>query len=321
MNPFAALFVLVAVSLAPITVNAQAPTTLQGNPLVGAIDFHVHSGPDSFTRSITDLEIARIARQRKMGALVMKNHFTMTADRAWLAERATGQRCFGGIVLNRAVGGLNAEAVARMVTFTGERGKVVWLPTFDAENHVRHFKDDRPSVPVVRDGKPVAELAEIFKLVAKHDLVLQTGHSSATECLILIRAARNAGVKKLVVTHAMADPIGMTVEQMKTAAKLGAKMECVWMTSLAGPKAHLPSMRHWRKVTVEDYAKAIRAVGPEHFVLGSDLGQFLNPIPTDGMRAFLIQLREAGFTDAEISLMARKTPGALLGMQKGVKAQ
>ncbi|MBT4865486.1 MAG: hypothetical protein HON53_10245, partial [Planctomycetaceae bacterium] len=161
MNPSVALLVLVAVSLTPITVIAQAPTTLKGNPLFGAIDFHVHSGPDSFTRSITDLEIARIARQRKMGALVMKNHFTMTADRAWLAERATGQRCYGGIVLNRAVGGLNVEAVARMVTFTGERGKVVWLPTFDAENHVRHFKDDRPSVPVVRNGKPVAELADI----------------------------------------------------------------------------------------------------------------------------------------------------------------
>ena len=322
MNLSAAMLALIVALLVPVTANAQAPTTLKGNPLVGAIDFHVHSGPDSFTRSITDLQIARIARQRKMGALVMKNHFTMTADRAWLAERATGQRCYGGIVLNRAVGGLNAEAVARMVTFTGERGKVVWLPTFDAENHVRHFKDDRPSVPVVRDGKPVPELNAIFKLIAKHDLVLQTGHSSATECLILIRAAGKAGVRKIVVTHAMADPIGMTVEQMKTAAKLGAKMECVWMTSLAGPQSHLPSMRHWRKVTVEDYAKAMRAVGPEHFVLGSDLGQFLNPIPTDGMRAFLIQLREAGFTDAEISLMARKTPGALLGMQqKAVKSK
>ncbi|GIS61128.1 MAG: hypothetical protein CM1200mP2_33530 [Planctomycetaceae bacterium] len=92
-------------------VQAQEPTTLKGNPLVGLIDFHVHSGPDSFTRSTTDFEIARIAKNRKMGALVLKNHFTMTADRAVLAERVTGQRCYGGIVLNRAVGGLNPEAI------------------------------------------------------------------------------------------------------------------------------------------------------------------------------------------------------------------
>jgi hypothetical protein len=209
-----------------------------------------------------------------------------------------------------------------MVTFTGERGRVVWLPTFDAENHVRSFKEDRPSVPVVRDGKPVPALNDIFKLVAKHDLVLQTGHSSAEECLIIIRAAKAAGVKKLVITHAMADPIGMTIDQMKTAAKLGAKMECVWMTSLAGPNAHLPSMRHWRKVTVADYAKAMRAVGPVHFILGSDLGQYLNPIPTDGMKAFLLELREAGFSDAEIGLMARKTPAVLLGIKsKNTKQQ
>ncbi|MEK6238298.1 MAG: DUF6282 family protein, partial [Planctomycetales bacterium] len=141
--------------LAALASSAQEPETLSDNPLQGAIDFHVHSGPDSFTRSTTDVEIARIAKANKMGALVLKNHFTMTADRAFLAERLTGMRCYGGIVLNRAVGGLNAEAIRRMVTFTGGRGKVVWLPTFDAENHVKRFKENRPSVPVVAQGQPV----------------------------------------------------------------------------------------------------------------------------------------------------------------------
>ena len=111
-------------------------------------------------------------------------------NRAWLAEQETGQRCYGGVALNRAVGGLNPEAIRRMVTFTGGRGKVVWLPTFDAENHVRRFGETRPSIPVVRDGRPVPELGEIFALVARHDLVLETGHSSPEESLVLIRAAR-----------------------------------------------------------------------------------------------------------------------------------
>ena len=293
---------------------AQEPTTLKDNPLKGLIDFHVHSGPDSFTRSTTDVEIARIARSNGMAALVLKNHFTMTADRAALAERLTGQRCYGGVVLNRAVGGLNAEAIRRMVTFTGNRGKVVWLPTFDAENHVKHFKEDRPFVPVVRNGKPVPALKPIFDLIVKHDLVLETGHSSAEECLILIRAARKAGVKKILVTHAMADPIGMTVEQMTQAAKMGAKLECVWLTNLTGPTSHLPNMRLWRKVTTAEYAKAIREVGPEHFVLASDLGQYLNPIPTDGIKAFVLGLREAGFSEKDIQLMCRKNPADLLGM-------
>ena len=50
-----------------------------------------------------------------MGALVLKNHFTMTADRAVLAERLTGLPCFGGVVLNLAVGGLNTEAITRCI--------------------------------------------------------------------------------------------------------------------------------------------------------------------------------------------------------------
>jgi len=297
------------------SVQAQEPTTLKGNPLVGLIDFHVHSGPDSFTRSTTDFEIARIAKNRKMGALVLKNHFTMTADRAVLAERVTGQRCYGGIVLNRAVGGLNPEAIRRMVTFSGNRARVVWLPTFDAENHIRRFEEDRPSVPVVRKGKPVAALAEIFSLCAKHDLVLETGHSSATECLMLLKAARKAGVRKLVVTHAMADPIRMTIPQMKLVAKMGAKIECVWMTNLAGPGSHLASMRHWKKVSTADYAKAMKTVGTDHFILSSDLGQYLNPIPTDGMKRFALELAAEGFPQKDILKMGRDTPAALLGMK------
>lgn len=307
---------LAVLFLFPPFVFSQAPATISENPLEGAIDFHVHSGPDSFTRSVTDFEIAKIAKANGMRALVLKNHFTMTADRAYLAERATGMPCFGGIVLNRAVGGLNAAAIEHMLTFTGKRGKVVWLPTFDAENHVRRFEEDRPFVSVVKNGQPVEELKPIFKLIAQHNLVLETGHSSAEECLILIRAARKARVKNILVTHAMADPIRMTIDQMKEAAKLGAKLECVWLSNLQGPKSHLPSQRHWKHVSSEDYAQAIRAVGVDHFVLSSDLGQYLNPIHTDGMKAFLLALRDAGFTQQELQKLASKNAAQLLGLAK-----
>ncbi len=291
---------------------AQDPALSQPNPLRGVIDFHVHSAPDSFGRSLTDIEIAKIARDRGMAALVLKNHFTMTADRALLAERVTGLRCYGGIVLNRAVGGLNAEAVRRMVTFTGQRGRVVWLPTFDAENHVQRFKEDRPFVPVVRDGKPVPELLPILELVAKHQLVLETGHSSAEECLILLQAARDAGVKHLLVTHAMADPIGMTVEQMTAAARLGAKLECVWLSNLQGPRSHLASQRYWRNVTTKQYAEAIKKVGAKHFVLASDLGQTLNPIHTDGLSEFIHGLIAERISPEAIDQMCRENPRTLL---------
>jgi hypothetical protein len=283
--------------------------------LRGVIDLHCHSGPDVTPRSLTDLELARLARSAGLRAIVLKNHHVPTADRAELARREVGGLdVFGGIVLNRAVGGLNAEAVRKMVQVEGGRGKVVWLPTFDAENHVRHAKEDRPSVPVVREGRPVPELEEIFRLVAEHDLVLATGHSSAEESLLLLPAARKAGVKRLLVTHAMADPIRATISQMKEMAAHGALLECAYLTHLAGPDAPAPSARRLARVTVPEYARAIRELGAERVVLSSDLGQAGNPTHPDGLRAFIAGLKAEGIPEADLDLMTRRNPARLLGL-------
>ena len=87
------------------------------------------------------------------------------------------------------------------------------------------------------------------------------------------------------------------------------------MTNLAGPGSHLASMRHWKKVSTSDYAKAMKTVGTDHFILSSDLGQYLNPIPTDGMKRFALELAAEGFSQKDILKMGRDTPAALLGMK------
>ncbi len=301
MNPIAALLVLVAVSLTPITVNAQAPTTLKGNPLVGAIDFHVHSGPDSFTRSMTDVEIARIAKKRGMAALVFKNHFTMTADRAALAmAQVEGLEIFGGVALNRAVGGINPEAVRQMAAFSGGRGKVVWLPTFDSQFWITRDGTSEPFVPVVEDGAPVEGLVEVFSLVAEHDLVLAMGHSSPEEVLFLIPVAREAGVRNILVTHVFGQDA--TIEQIRQMAAANVIMELDWLAVYSG------------SLSIQDYTNAIQEIGAEYFLISSDLGQEGNPTHPDGLRAYIRALREAGITDEEIDIMARRNPARLLGL-------
>jgi hypothetical protein len=116
-------------------VTLPALGQLRDEILAGVIDFHCHTGPDALPRSISDLELARLAKLAGMKGLVLKNHYTMTADRAALVMREVeGIEVFGGIVLNRSVGGLNAEAIRRMIQFEGRRGRVVWLPTFDGQN-------------------------------------------------------------------------------------------------------------------------------------------------------------------------------------------
>jgi len=82
-----------------------------------------------------------------MRGLVLKNHNESTASWAYLMREETpGIEVFGGIVLNRAVGGVNAAAVEHMTAVKGGWGRVVWMPTFDAENQVGYSKENRPFV-------------------------------------------------------------------------------------------------------------------------------------------------------------------------------
>ena len=119
--------------------------------LNGAIDIHVHAGPDSVARSIDALDLARMAKARGMRGMVLKNHYEPTASLAYVVSQVVpGIAIFGGIDLNRSVGGVNPAAIERMVLMKGNLGRVVWLPTFDAENQVRYSKENRPFVPCRR---------------------------------------------------------------------------------------------------------------------------------------------------------------------------
>src|SRR5262249_39239990 len=115
--------------------------------LDGVIDIHAHADPDSMARSIDAIDLARLAQSRGMRGLVLKNHYESTASVAFLMRKEVpGLEVFGGIALNLAVGGINPVAVERMAMVKGGYGKVVWMPTYDAENHVRDSKENRAFV-------------------------------------------------------------------------------------------------------------------------------------------------------------------------------
>ncbi len=308
----AALGSLPAKAMAQVRVFPPPPPAV--SPIEGLIDFHNHCAPDVFGRAVDDDEMAQLYMARKMEAVVLKNHVALTADRAWLVRKHNpGIKAFGGITLNGAAGGINTEAVQWMWRMQGGYGRVVWLPTFDADNHVKHFKDAPEGIKVVGpDGKALPALREVAKICAQQKLVFCTGHASPTEVLAILEAARDAGCDRLVVTHAEFDVVNMTVEQMKKAAAMGAKMEIDAMGPLMGPQAHLAWMRHWRQVTYKESAGHIKAVGAEHFILGTDLGQTGNPSQPDGYAMLVAGLMAEGITKDQIKLMGREVPGKLL---------
>jgi hypothetical protein len=298
---------------------AQMPTRVAANPLVGASDLHVHAAPDTASRAVDDLELARKAKDMGMRAVVLKNHEFITNDRAYLVRQVVpGIEVFGGIALNYSVGAINPTAVESMVRFTGGYGKVVWLPTHDAAHHTSFFtkKAEAGGIRII-DGSGYFSpgMYELLRVVAKHDLVLATGHISPQEVLAVAKAAREAGVRKLLVTHAMQSPGELILDDMKRCVEMGAVIEHVYLATLMGPHARLEWMREWRNVSLAMYAEAVRALGAEHCIVATDLGQYLNPTPADGFRDFLLGLKALGITDAQLDWMARKNPARLLGLE------
>jgi len=281
------------------------PALLWAEDLRGVIDLHVHAAPDTIPRSVDAIEAARLAKQAGLHGLVLKNHYEPTASWAYFARKQVpGIEVFGGVALNLPVGGINPAAVIRMTRLTGGWGRIVWMPTFDAENQVRYSRESRPSVAVSRNGRLLAEVVEVLELIRKHGLVLATGHSTPAENRLLIREATARGIERTIVTHAMLTPVSMSVEQMKEAAGLGAFIEFVY-NGLVGAN---------KQFTLEQYADAIRRVGPDRCILASDLGQADNPLPVDGLRSFLEGMRKHGFTTSEIRRMTSDNPARLLGL-------
>ncbi len=101
---------------------------------------------------------------------------------------------------------------------------------------------------------------------------------------------------------------------MKRCVEMGAIIENCYLSSLMGPQAALAWMRGWRNVSIDMFAEAIKALGAENNIISTDLGQYQNSTPADGMKAFILALMEKGITQEQIDIMARKNPAKLLGL-------
>jgi hypothetical protein len=284
-----------------------APAQDAGLNLKGAIDFHVHQAPDSVQRAIDADDLARLAKSHGIRALVMKNHREPTASLAFLVRKIVpGIEVFGGIAQNLAVGGINLEAVKRMTAVTGGYGRVVWLPTFDNDTPAKRA-NGAPYVPVSQDGKLLPNVLELIAWIGTQpQLVLETGHVTPQEGLMVIREARARGVRQVVVTHA--PDLGWTVPQMREAAAEGAYLEFVYHSTLGSRQAE----------KLKTYAETIKAVGPRHCIMATDLGDVPPgtnyPLEPQGFLEFMQAMHKEGIPVADINLMTKTNPARALGL-------
>lgn len=287
--------------------------------LHGAIDLHQHAAPSLFDRITDDVGLAIEARQRGMRAVLLKAHEHDTTGRAALVRRQVpGIEAYGGIVLNHSVGGLNPHAVDHAIKLGA---RMVWMPTLSARHHVEYFGGSHfgkamrareparaPAAPGLEildgAGHVRPEVREILHLIAAADICLSTGHLSVAEIRTLVREARAAGVRKILVTHPDLALSGIPVEEQQALAAEGAVLE----------KDIITMMPAWQSLSLERMVESIQAVGPEHCVLATDFGQLHHPVPPEGLRMFVQMLLEQGIGADAVRTMVAENPARLLGL-------
>ena len=269
--------------------------------LTGLVDLHVHTSPDIRARYGDDLQIAREAAEAGMRGVLIKSHWTLTADRAAIAEKVVpGISVRGGLALNSTVGWLNPRAVELALQLGARQ---IWMPTFDVARPGGWRLDE----PVLYDaeGRIRSELYQVLDLVREADVILGTGHLPVAEILALVRLARERGLRKILVTHPEATFIGMSV-----AAQEEIRGEGVYYERCYNDVRPLDG----EGMSLEELAAQIRQVGMESTVLSTDYGQAEHPAPSQGLRECLAGLLETGFSWPELQRMAGETPAYLMGV-------
>ncbi len=281
--------------------------------LNGVIDMHVHTNPDLRIRAYDDFELCDAAVRVGARAIVIKTHLGNTTARAIMTNRYNqlvhGENDFtmyGGVVMNRCVGGINPAAVENALKLGA---KVVWLPTQSARRHLEKMgKDTKDAIDVVRDRKIVPELKDIFQLVKDYDAVLGTAHVSPEDAFIVTEAARDAGVKKLVITHPEWWVVDMSIEdQIRIVKDYDVVLECCFAQNMGGGKY---------KSNLPENVEVIREVGYKNVLISTDGGQTENPNWEIAMEMYLSYLLDHGVPEEEIRYMSHSLPAKLLGIEE-----
>jgi hypothetical protein len=281
--------------------------------LQGAIDLHIHAGPDLFPRELEEEEVALQSKEIGLRAVLFKSHFTTNADRIiMLRKNIEGIRLFGSIILNKSVGGVNPEAVFTALNLGAKR---VEMPTVDSKKHIqtlgRTYPWSKVQLPKIEgisildsNGDLIPEIREVADLVAAYGAILCTGHLTIPEIFALIEEARDAGVENILVTHADLDVVSVSIEDQKKMADMGAYIEHSFT-----PCTHLRQRLDPRRIV-----EAIKHVGAKRCIMSSDMGQPVNPIPREGFRMFVKTMLHLGLSENEVDTMIKENPAKLLGL-------
>jgi hypothetical protein len=277
-----------------------------------AYDLHVHVAPDVPPRRIDDVALARRCAELGLAGFALKSHYTSTAERAQVVSALFPEvEVIGTLTLNWAVGGMNALAVEIAAR---EGARIVWMPTVDspAETAGRTEPKDGDKVPqwarlqhelrglglsveavqvTDSDGGLLPTTRDVLRAVARHDLILATGHLAREDTFAVVGGALEEGVERIVVTHPEFPCQNFSLEDQRTLAERGCLLERCLSTPLSG------------KTEWEHVFDGVRAVGVEHSLFSSDCGNPDYPPVEDGLALWADLLLGAAFDEAQVHEM------------------
>lgn len=294
--------------------------------LLGAIDPHVHSGPSIAARALDHLELVKQASAAGFAAVVTKDHdYSGVMTTALISKHfpELKTKLYSSIVLNNVVGGFNPYAVEHTAAMGG---KIVWMPTLAAENHLRWEKTSnwvhpastnkmRPAVgiPVLDGNKAVRDdVKEVLDIIARNDMVLASGHLHVSETWLVFEEAKRRGVNRIVLTHPE-DIVDASMNDVKGLATMGAFVEHSLCMFIEGSK--------FKTRTADDLRKHIEAAGVEQTILCSDLGQTGTISPLEGFRRGIKLCIDLGYDDEQIRKMVSLNTARMLGIEADLPAR
>jgi hypothetical protein len=288
---------------------------MSGVSLKGICDMHVHTNPDLRLRAYSDLDLADAAVRVGARAIVIKSHLGFTVNRAAIANEYvrkvygenTGFTMYGGVVMNKVIGGVNPEAVEKGLKLGA---KVIWLPTQSAKRHMEKMgQDPANGIELVRDGKVVPDLMDVFRLIRDYDVALGTAHVSPEEAFIVVEAARDAGIKKIVITHPEWWVCDYSIEdQIRLVKDYDVILERCYAQNMGKGKPY--------HLNLKENAELIQEIGYEHVMADTDGGQTENPDWETEMYEYMHYLVEYGIPIEQVYHMTKTIPYRLLGIEE-----
>jgi hypothetical protein len=141
------------------------------------------------------------------------------------------------------------------------------------------------------EGRLLSSTRDALRAIARHDLILATGHLARDDTFAVVDGALEEGVERIVVTHPEFPCQNFSLDDQRALAERGCLLERCLSTPLSG------------KAEWEHVFDGVRAVGVERSLFSSDCGNPDYPPVEDGLALWADRLLGGGFEQDEVREM------------------